>query len=299
MRKLSLFPRVAAENHFAVGVALVLATTFFFACMDASAKALAERFDPLFVVWARYAGQALIAVLIFLPTLSERLKTDRIGFQIFRSALLFSATIMFFNGFATMPLADVISVAQVAPLAITALAAIWLGEKVGPWRWFGVALGFFGALIILRPGFSGVGWAALFPLFGALFFAAYSVATRMLGASDDPWTTFLYTGSVGAIAATLIVPFVWTTPAWSDAPLLLAIGVFGGLGQGALIFAFGFAPASALAPFIYSGLVWSIAFGWVFFSEFPDYFTFVGAGVIVGAGLFVRWREAVRARRSA
>lgn len=285
-------------SDFYKGVALVLAATFFFNAMDICAKAMTAHYEPFFVVWFRYASQALLALAVFAPALPRLLRTRRLGMQILRSSLLFAATILFFYGFSVMPLADVIAVAQVTPLAITGFAALLLREEVGPIRWAGVAAGFIGALVILRPGFSDVGWAALFPFAGALCFAAYGVATRFLGEDENPWTTFLYTGSVGAVAASLAAPLVWQTPQAEHLPVLLTAGVFGGLGQGALIFAFSYAPASALAPFFYVGLIWATASGYLFFDHLPDLATVIGAAMIVGAGLLVQWREAQIARRS-
>ncbi|MEM9724990.1 MAG: DMT family transporter, partial [Pseudomonadota bacterium] len=292
------------------GVALVLAVTFFFSCMDSAAKAMGERYNPLMVVWWRYAVAGALTLILLAPSLKRRLRTKRLPAQIFRSSLLFGATILFFIGFSLMPQVDVVALAQVAPLAMTGMAALFLGERVGPWRWLGVAAGFGGALLVVKPGFSDTGWAALFPLAGALFFAAYSIATRALGGGEpaegdgpaapgeDPWTTFLYTGLVGAVAATFMIPFTWETPAAVDLPILMAAGLFGALGQGTLIFALLFAPASLLAPYLYVGLIWGALFGYVLFNHVPDAFTVAGGGVIVAAGLFVRWREAQAAQQA-
>lgn len=280
------------------GAICIVLVTFCFSGMEACAKVLSETNHPFFVVWARYIGQALATVLILAPRLRSVARTERLWLQIVRSALLFVATIMFFTGFSLLQLAEVTALAQVSPLIITALAALVLGEKVGPLRWSGVAFGFLGALVILRPGFDGVGWAALFPLAGALSFALYSIATRFLGSEDSAWTTFFYTGSVGALAASLVVPLVWATPALSDAPLLALISAFGAAGQALLIFALLYAPAATIAPFLYFGLIWATVLGYLIYGDTPDGFTVLGAAMIVAAGLFVRYRERLRARRS-
>lgn len=282
------------------GIACVVAVTFCFACMDGASKYLSAFYDPLFVVWARYAVQAAGTLLVFAPRLRQVMRTERLWLQIIRSALLFSATICFFYGFSLMPLVQVAAVAQTAPLIITALAALVLGEQVGPYRWGGVVVGFLGALVILAPEFGAdaFGWAALFPLAGAAFFAGYSVATRFLGAGDSVWTTFLYTGSVGAVAASVIAPSVWATPAWEHVPIFLAMGAFGAFGQLLLIVAMSFAPASLLAPYLYSSLIWSGLAGWLLFGEIPGAWTLIGGAMIVGAGLFVQHRERVRGRAS-
>jgi drug/metabolite transporter (DMT)-like permease len=280
------------------GITCMVLVTLCFASMDATAKELTRTYDPFFVVWARYTVHAVGAVLILAPFLGRLLKTEQLKLQILRSGLLFTATIFFFSGFAVMPLADVIAVAQIAPLIITALAALVLGEKVGPYRWAGVIAGFLGALVIVRPGGEGLGWAALLPIAGSFAFAAYSIATRFLGGRDSPWTTFLYTATVGALVASLAVPFVWQTPRLEDLPLFLLLGAFGAAGQAMVVAAFQYASASLLAPFLYLNLIWAACFGLFLFGEVPDVWTVAGAGIIVAAGLFVRYREQVRARRS-
>lgn len=272
------------------GMLCVLLATLVFVSMDIMAKTLATRYDPFFVVWARYAGQAIGAVLILAPKLRSHFASRKPVLQVTRSAMLFTATLFFFSAYEVLPLAVVNSVAQTAPLIITALAALFLGESVGVHRWASVVLGFAGAVVILRPGF-GAGWEVLLPLAGAFAFSMYNISTRFLADHDSTWTTFLYTGVVGAIGASLLLPFVWETPDWSDVPMLVGIGVVGGLGQLILIIAFSYAPASMLAPFLYIGLVWALLAGALVFGEALDLATIAGAAMIVAAGLYVRYRE--------
>ncbi len=281
----------------AQAVAFALLVALMFSAMDATAKALGQRYDPLFAVWARYATQAVGVALIFAPRLGQVARTRRLRLQIMRSGLLFTATVLFFTGFALLPLATVTAVAQIAPLLIVALAALILGEAVGPRRWAGVAVGLAGALVIVRPGLGAVAWAALLPLGGALAYALFNIATRFLGRDEDVWTTFFYTAVVGAVGATMALPFVWQTPRLADLHLFLLVGAFGAVGQLALILALNRAEASALAPYQYSQLIWAALFGWLFFAEIPDLWTAIGAMIIVSAGLFVRWRERIAARR--
>lgn len=276
------------------GIVCIVGTTLCFSLMDTMAKIMGQRYDPFFVVWTRYVSQAVLTLIIFAPTLHIYGRTQKPTLQVIRSILLFGATCCFFSGFAVMTMVDVIAVAQVAPLMITALAAFILAEKVGPFRWLGVLFGLLGALVILRPGFSGLGLSVLLPLGGAFFFACYSVATRFLGDADHVWTTFIYTGLAGALGASIAVPFFWSTPAVSDIPALALMGVIGGAGQLLLIFGFGYAAASLLAPFLYSSMVWAAVLGFFVFHEVPDLWTIIGALMIVSAGLYVRHRELKR-----
>ncbi len=277
------------------GIALYLVAVFCFAMMDMVAKLLLERHDPIMVVWARYASQGFWAVLILSPQLLSVARTTQPGLQILRSILPFGATVFFFSSLQVMQLAEAVAIFEIAPLLITALAFLFLGEKIGPRRWAGVALGFLGALIIIRPGTEVFSLASLMPMAAALCFAGYAVATRLLNAGESPWTSFLWTAVIGAGLATLLLPFGWSTPSWKDALVMSVFGILGGVGQLLMIMALRHAPASVVAPFNYTGLVYSAFWGFVVFSELPDGWTWAGAAVIVSSGLYVWWRERVRA----
>ncbi|MEM7214672.1 MAG: DMT family transporter [Pseudomonadota bacterium] len=273
------------------GILAIIAVTLLFVAMDATGKHLSQTHDPMFVVWARYAGQAIITIVFFAPRIAAISRTSNLKLQILRSGLLFGATLFFFNGFALMPLAEVTAIGEIGPLFILALAAIILREKVGMYRWSAVIAGFIGAMIIVQPGTEAFQLAALLPVGGAFCFAAYSISTRYLGAADSVWTTFFYTGMVGAVGATILVPFYWVTPQPSALPFLFLVGALGAAGQGMLILAMRFAPASLLAPFFYIQLVWSVILGFLVFGDIPATTTIIGASIIVFAGLFVHWRE--------
>ncbi|MEM9148117.1 MAG: DMT family transporter [Pseudomonadota bacterium] len=282
---------LAPETRGALGMVTAM---FVFICMDAIAKHLSESLPPLQVVWARYVSQTILVAVIFLPSLARRLRTQNLGLQLLRSGLLFGATSLFFTGLAVMPLAEATALMELGPLMITALAALILREHVGPRRWAGVVVGLIGALIILRPGFGVFQPAALLVIVAAACIAGYQIATRAMSESDSIWTTMLYSTLVGSIAATAILPFVWEPPPVELIPLMATIGWIGFVGHLSMIWALMQAPASVLAPFNYSQLVWSIIVGYVIFSEWPDAMTLLGAAVIVCAGLYVWHRERVR-----
>lgn len=272
------------------GLLLFLASTFFFASMDAVGKDLSQRYDPFQVVWARYLSQALIVALIVSPWLRSVLRTRQLGLQVLRSVFLFGATLSFFFAFSRMPLADATAIFEVAPLFVTALAALVLRERIGAQRWIGVAVGFIGALIIIRPGGEVFRPISLLPMLGAFFFSCYAISTRFLGREESAWTTFLYTAIFGAVVSSVLVPLVWTTPTREDAAIMVGMGAIGSVGQFLMIIAFRLAPASMLAPFTYVTLLFATMWGAVFFGDFPDKWTIAGAAVIVGSGLYV-WRR--------
>ncbi len=285
------FEGLAPETKGAAGMCLAM---LIFICMDAMAKHLAQTLPPLQVVWARYTGQTLLIVAIFLPSLPRLFRTSNIRVQLARSVLLFTATSLFFTGLAVLPLAEATALMEIGPLLITAMAAVFLGEQVGPRRWAGVVLGLVGALIIIRPGLGVFQPAALYVVGAAICLAGFQVATRMMSGTDSIWTTMLYTTLLGSVAASLAMPVLWVAPPVELLPFMLAIGAVGFAGHLCLVWALGQAPASVLAPFNYSQLIWSVLLGWIAFAELPDGPTAVGASVIVGAGLYVWHRERVR-----
>ncbi|MEM7237286.1 MAG: DMT family transporter, partial [Pseudomonadota bacterium] len=243
------------------GIIGIVLAMLLFSCMDAIAKGLMQRLPPIEVIWARYASQTGLMMLLFLPSLGRRLKTSNLGLQLTRSLFLFGATGFFFWSLSLMPFAEVVAVFEIAPLLITILSAIVLRETVGPRRWAAVTIGLLGVLIILRPGIGVFHPISLLPAAAAMCYASYQIATRYLGESDSIWTTMIYTTGVGTVLATIILPVYWVTPSIEDALIMATFGVFGMTGHLCLVYALGQAPASALAPLNYSGFVWAALLG--------------------------------------
>jgi drug/metabolite transporter (DMT)-like permease len=262
-----------------------------FSVMDTVAKLLMDTLHPVQVVWARYTSQTVFIALLLAPRLHILARTASPGLQLLRSGLLFSATLLFFSGLSLMEFAEAVALLQTAPLIITALAALVLGEAVGLRRWTGVCIGLIGALIIIRPGLGVFQPASLLPMGAAFAMAAYQVATRMLSANDSIWTTMLYTTGVGTLIASAAVPFYWTAPTVTEALMMAVLGVIGGFGHLSLVYGLSQAPASMLAPFNYTALIWATVFGFVVFAELPDPMTLAGAAIVVAAGLYVWHRE--------
>jgi drug/metabolite transporter (DMT)-like permease len=209
------------------------------------------------------------------------------------------ATGMFFYSLNFMALAESVAVFEVAPLLITLLAALVLGEQVGPRRWAGVVIGLCGALIIIRPGLDVFQPAALLPFGAAMCMAGFQIITRLIGTADRMQTTLIYSGAVGLVASSAMLPWWWETPTLADALIMATFGWIGYLGHLALVYALGQAPASTLAPYNYCGFLWAILLGLVVFAELPDGPTLAGGAVILGAGIYVWHRERARARRTA
>lgn len=268
---------------------LMVGTCGLFVAMDAIAKALGPDYPVAQIVWARYAFHlgSLLVFLVLTGRLASVSRTRRLGLQLGRAALMLLSTALYFVALRFIPLAVATALAFISPLIVIALAAPLLGERVERRCWAAVAVGFVGALVIIRPGFGEIHWAMLLPLIVALTRALYSLATRALGATDHPYTTLFYSALVGTVVTGAWLPFEWRTPDAAGLALMTALGLFGAVSHFLLIRAYVHAPSAVLAPFSYSELAWAIAFGVVAFGEYPDLRSLVGAAIIALSGLYI------------
>lgn len=249
------------------------------------------------VVSARYIiSVALVSIILNPWSRPGIVKTSRPWLQGIRSLLLLTSTALNFFALKYLQLAETVSIMFATPFLVALLAGPILGEWAGPRRLIAIAVGFVGVLVITRPGLGGLHPAALLTVCGCFCYAFYSISTRMLAASDSPETTMFYSGMVGAVVMVPLVPLFWSWPAdglsWL---LMLSTGLFGALGHWLLILAHQRAPASMLSPFNYSQIVWMVALGWFVFGQIPDRYTFIGAGIVIASGLYLLYRERVRA----
>lgn len=278
-------------------ILLAIAAIFCFGLMDVSVKAVTPTTGTIPALWARYAGQMVIVLVLVAPRLSTVVRSEYPKLQITRSILLMAATFFFFLALGQIGLAEATAVIAVNPVLITLGGALFLKEALGPRRIFAIALAMVGALIVIRPGSDVFQLASLLPLIAAFCFAGYTLITRRLGPSEDVWTSLFYTGLVGSILLTAVVPFYLEALDTRAVLLLIAIGAAGTAGQLMLIRALSIAEAGLLAPFNYCGLVFAVFWGLVLFDEVPDTLTLLGALVIASAGIYVWYRETRRPAR--
>lgn len=276
------------------GIVGVVTAMLMFAIMDSLAKDLLERYPTPMVAWARFASQMILVLVVIAPAVRHHLRTRHLGLQLGRSALHLAANVLFFSALTAMTLADASAVLQTAPLLITIFAALILGERVGILRWSGVLVGLCGALIIVRPGFDVFQPAALWVLAASACLALFQIIVRLIGTQDGIWTTMFYSGLVGTIVLSGVVPFYWEAPTVVDGLFLVSLGWIGCVGHIALVWGLTQAPASQLAPYNYANFIWAVLLGLMLFGEVPDFATFAGSALILGAGLYNWHRERVR-----
>jgi len=277
------------------GIALVLASTIFLGTSDVTAKYLSATLPSIEIAWIRF----LVFAVIMTPAMMSAsplyaLQTNRLGLHLMRGAALLGSSLFFISGLRFLPIAEASATGFVAPLFVTALSIIFLGEKVGLRRWIATGVGLVGVLIILRPGTGAFHPAAFFPLVSALAWACTLIMTRMMSGTERAITTMTYSSIAGLFILSALVPFVWVTPTWHDIAFGILIGVASTAGQWIVVLAFRYADASVLAPFSYTQLLWVSVLGFFIFGEVPDAYTITGAAFIVASGLYTAHRERVR-----
>ena len=277
------------------GIALILASTVFLGTSDVTAKYLSATSPSIEIAWIRFLIFALIMSPAMLPgSPLYALQSSRPGLQLLRGAALVGSSLFFISGLRFLPIAEASATGFVAPLFVTALSIIFLGEKVGMRRWIATAVGLVGVIIILRPGTGAFHPAAFFPLVSALAWACTLIMTRMMSGSDRAITTMTYSAVAGLCILSAMVPFVWVTPTWHDIMFGILIGVASTAGQWIVVLAFRYADASVLAPFSYTQLLWVSILGFLVFGEVPDIWTITGTAFIVASGLYTAHRERIR-----
>jgi drug/metabolite transporter (DMT)-like permease len=277
------------------GIALVLASTVFLGTSDVTAKYLSATLPSIEIAWIRFLVFAVIMTPAMMPASPlYALQTNRLGLHLVRGAALLGSSLFFISGLRFLPIAEASATGFVAPLFVTALSIIFLGEKVGLRRWIATAVGLIGVLIILRPGTGAFHPAAFFPLVSALAWACTLIMTRMMSGTERAITTMTYSSIAGLLILSALVPFVWVTPTWHDIAFGILIGVASTAGQWIVVLAFRYADASVLAPFSYTQLLWVSVLGFLIFGEVPDAYTIIGAAFIVASGLYTAHRERVR-----
>ena len=290
-------PRVAparADRPFR-GIALILASTVFLGASDVTAKYLSSTLPSIEIAWIRFLVFALIMVPAMVPgSPFYAMRTPRSAFQLLRGVALLASSLFFISGLRFLPIAEASATGFVAPLFVTALSIVFLGERVGLRRWLATAAGLIGVLIILRPGTSAFHPAAFFPLVSALAWACTLIMTRLMSGRERAATIMTYSSIAGVCILTAMVPLVWVAPSWHDVLFGIFIGVASTAGQWIVVLAFRYADASVLAPFSYTQLLWVSILGFLVFGEVPDAWTVTGAAFIVASGLYTAHRERVR-----
>ena len=260
------------------------------------------------------AIRGVVAVLILLAFIGYSgklggLRSKRMGLLIVRGLVLMMAYTTYYLAFPSMPLANIVALWFTVPLFVTALAGPFLGEKVGVRRWSAAIIGFAGVLIVVRPLANSFSLASLLPIASALTYSISALMARRMGATESAPVMSFYQNLVYLLVALIMATIFgggayegtsdpsleflvrgWVTPSWLDLTLLAACGVIASIATVLLTQAYRMAEANFVACFEYSAIIWATLGGYLFWGEVPDFYFFVGAALIVVAGLYVLFR---------
>lgn len=282
-------------------VSLKLASSMMFALMSAQARYLGSAVPIGEMAFFRGLF-ALIPILLFFGLRGElrgALHTTRLSAHLVRGIFSVTGTFCVFGALARLPIADVTAIAFIAPLITVVFAAIFLKEQVHVYRWSAVVIGFGGVFLMLMPYLGDhtalttsmmIGLA--FALLNALSAGGATIQIRRLTATEKSSSIVIYMTLIVMAVSLLTLPFGWVMPSggWEVA-LLVGIGIAGGLGQMFFTDSYRYAPASFLAPFDYTSMLWAFMLGYWVFGEVPTIHVVFGAMIVAGAGIFVILRE--------
>ena len=303
-------------NH--IGIASALAASFSFTINDAAIKFLSGDYPLHQIVFCRAVIALIITIAFIMPLDGGRgaIKTQKLKLHFIRGGLVVLANSFFFAGLAAIPLSEATALFFVAPVVITLFSVIFLGEKVGKFRWGATILGLAGAVIMLRPTSDSFQLAAILPIIAAVCYAGLHIMSRTMGGTERASTMSVYVNLtfiiVGVVMGSLFgagqfgnsgnasVDFIfraWVMPASDDWIVLGTVGLASCFGGFFISQAYRICEVALIAPFEYVALVLAIIWGIVFFDEWPDTIAWLGTFLILVSGLVVVWRETVLKRR--
>ena len=302
-----------------IGIACIILAQFSFTTNDMGIKFISGDYALHQIVFTRSMVGIIFTFIIFGPGDGgfRFIFTNRLGLHLLRGFGIVIANLCFFTSLVTISLAESVSIFFIAPLLITALSVIFIGEKVELRSWTAVLAGLAGVIIIMRPGFGSFNPASLLPLGAALAYALVQITTRKMGEKEKASTMVFYIqinllvisglfglffgkGQLADPANSTLYYLLrsWTTPSWKDFLIMFGIGFLSCLGAYFISQAYRVSKAGLIAPLEYIALPLSIFWSGSIFGDWPDYRTWLGIVLIAGAGLFVVFSEAVRGRRN-
>lgn len=279
-------------------IGLMILAVSLFACLDATAKYLVTRANlPLpQIVWMRFLGQLGIMVLALgLLAVPRLFTTKKLGAQLLRSCLLLASTVLNFLALRTLRLDQSLTIQFLAPLVVALAAGPLLGEWVGWRRFLAICIGFCGILVVIRPGFEAVPPGVIFALGCMIAYASFILLTRYISAYDSAEVTLTYSMLAGVLLVAPIAIDQWVWPAdmftWA---LCISMSIWASIGHFIFIVAYRLAPASMLAPFLYTQLLTTTILGFSIFGDVPDQWTIAGSAIVIASGIYLVHRERVK-----
>lgn len=282
------------KDHPLKGMIYMVIAVFLIIVMSMCAKLISDDLSaPETVFWRGFFAIPLILIIIGYKRNWSLLRTQRLKDQIIRGVGGSFGIISVFWAYSLMPMANTVAIMFTAGLMTTGLAALWLHEKVGVYRWSAVMIGFLGAVIAADPFDSAFNLQGTLVALTAAFIGGALVSTmlRSLGKTENALTTVFYTLVMNSIVAIPFVLFFWRLPELEHLPALLGCAFAGVVSLILKTQAYRYAEASLLSPVHYTSIIWATLFGWLIWNDIPTTNVFIGAGIIISANLVILWRE--------
>ena len=293
---------LAPHNLAPHGIALMLCAFLLFSFIDTGVKWLSLLgLSAMQLAFMRYFGHFVVSLTLIAKRgfSKAQFTSPHLFLVILRATMLMLSTALNFWALAYLPLTLTSTILFSSPIIVCFLSWPILGERVGPFRWVAIILGFIGVAVAIRPFDDSFHWAMLLSLGSAFGFASYSLLTGRLAKIAPLDVMQFYTGAVGTFALLPVAIMQWQSPQTvTDWGVLISIGLFGWAGHQLLTKAHQFAPASTLTPLAYSFILYLAIWSYLLFDTLPDRWTLIGGFLIICSGLIIWLRETRLKNRS-
>jgi drug/metabolite transporter (DMT)-like permease len=280
-------------EHVTLGILLMIGATFMFSVSSAASKVLVADYPPGEVMFVRTAISLIVVAMVILPRTGFAVyRTSKPGSHVLRAMSQTASQTCIILAFSLMPFASVVAISFAAPLVATLASAYFLREPVGGARWIALIVGFLGVLIVTNPGAETFQIGALFALGNAILYGTVTAGVRGMSGTESTDTLMMYQMTLLTLTFGCMLPLGARWPAsGTDVMWMLVLGFANVIGQYWWTRALHVAPTSAVSPFYYLMLVWSLLIGFGIWGDLPTASLLIGSAVVVGSGLFLLWRE--------
>jgi len=276
------------SNPYTYGIILILLTYLSFGILDTIQKTAVQYHSVFVLLFVKYTFCLIFSFFIAKKNnVKNYYLSNNYKIQITRCILSVCEACFFVLSFRYLALADAHTIGSLSPVLVVFFSYLILREKINLATWVAIGISFFGVILIMRPGLTIFNPYLVIPLLAAFFYSLFQIATRLNAQYDDNETMLFYNGLIGVIITSILSIFFWQPLHSFSFIFFIFLGFFFCMGLFLQIKALSITPASVLAPYNYTIIVWAILFGLVVYKEIPDIFTIIGAIIIVVSGLFI------------
>ena len=276
------------SNPYTYGIILILLTYLSFGILDTIQKTAVQYHSVFVLLFVKYTFCLIFSFFIAKKNnVKNYYLSNNYKIQITRCILSVCEACFFVLSFRYLALADAHTIGSLSPVLVVFFSYLILREKINLATWVAIGISFFGVILIMRPGLTIFNPYLVIPLLAAFFYSLFQIATRLNAQYDDNETMLFYNGLIGVIITSILSIFFWQPLHSFSFIFFIFLGFFFCMGLFLQIKALSITPASVLAPYNYTIIVWAILFGLVVYKEIPDIFTIIGAIIIVASGVFI------------